>query len=433
MRFIFSILGCLITVSALAAPRSPEELARRTQVVLDAFHVPEIHSADPLLDKLDSTTSLHTVHSRLPYLDPKSAHEKLVQESPGLLRFFEYPGAWSLPDFEIRLNTEHASHPPLRGRLAPHPGGSLQGVRILIDPGHAGSNEWSRVTGKWVRRRRGPRLNEGLLTLATSWALRHQLTARGAEVQVTRRDLGPALQTPEEDLNYPLAARMTLRDEVLQPWFRHILYAARDDQDLIRRFRRSREVRSLFARNKHKPYVMSRFDLWERSNQIHEFNPDLVLVLHYDAAVRSGNMHGLQNQINAVKAYIPGGFQPDEIHTREDRLFFAWHLTHATLWDQSRALARNIIHTLSNATGLSPQVRHGSRGTLVEPGVFARNLFLTRSTLSSPVVYLECAHYNHEDEYDRLIERTETVSTPSGPLSISPRELQIAEAIASAL
>jgi hypothetical protein len=145
-------------------------------------------------------------------------------------------------------------------------------------------------------------------------------------------------------------------------------------------------------------------DLEARSRIIDAVNPDIVLDIHFDA----NQANQLQNVDSSVEAFVPGAVRQDETGSRVTRSYHLKHLLEVRRWNESVNLAASMTGELSRSTGQPlldrPEFLTSIR---VKDGVYARNLYISRRNLRALTVYLECLHYDHVSEFNRLATNTE--------------------------
>lgn len=396
--------------SALAQPPlAPGEAFRRTQAVLKHFQVPEEEPSTPLLQDLARTQSAYGMSKLLPFLDPKGHWSRFsqVDASTDVLRGFQDRDSKWYVDFDVALLTkgdELNSRSDLVERLQKvalnPPSLPLQGLKVALDPGHMGGEEWDKLTGKYVRDRAGHRLSEGLMALQTALLLEKEFTALGAEVMLTRRGLEPVTPIPYSRLNLREFGRVELRQSALSDWFRSLLLSGAPGPELYRAFENSRDVRRLFSEDARSRYFILRADLDARSNMIQMFNPDVTLIIHYDSMDPANDPNGLNpNGYVRTKAYVAGAFEDEEFASREDRRYFARHLLNPHAFEASVRLSRNVVHSIRSRMKIELDPAGGAMAKQVEGGVFSRNLALTRKLNGHALSYLECLHYNAPKEF----------------------------------
>jgi N-acetylmuramoyl-L-alanine amidase len=318
----------------------------------------------------------------------------------------------------------------LRAAQAGSPDRPLAGIRIAIDPGHMGGEPWDERTGKFVRdAKTGRRLSEGILNLQTALLLEARLQALGAQVFLTRRTLIPVTSLDYESFALGEFARKELRQSSLQDWFQRTLAVAPPGERLRRAFDAHPEVRKLFSEFSRSKYFISRADLEARADAIDAFDPDIALFIHYDTTSPSNDPTGTSpRNHNDTKAYVPGAFDPTEFASREDRAYFARHALQGSYWWQSVRLSEKIVRSLSSGLGI-PLARFG--GEIVKPvvpGVFSRNLALTRRVPGRVSSFLECMFYNTQ-EFPKLYAARHPLLIDGRNYPYSDRLLEVVQGI----
>jgi hypothetical protein len=141
-----------------------------------------------------------------------------------------------------------------------------------------------------------------------------------------------------------------------------------------------------------------REDLLARAEMISAFRPDLTVVIHFDA----DTLAPTPKMPNITRAYVPGSFGKTEFATGEARARFLAHLGQGQQWRQSVKLSQLIVDQISSDLNVRKPTSDVRGATKVLPGVFARNLALTRQIDESPIAYLECLCYGNDAEFARL-------------------------------
>jgi N-acetylmuramoyl-L-alanine amidase len=289
----------------------------------------------------------------------------------------------------------------------------LNGLKILIDPGHMGGDLWDQRTGKFVSVD-GRKVSEGDLTLWTALVTAKKLVALGASVVLTRDRVGTVSSS-------------TLENYDASPFVRSYFYNSMDDwmapylekpiDELKRIIRTAPESVKAFSQNQRAHFYIFGEDLEARARLMDQFQPDITLVVHYDASKNDQ----LQNSVQSLEAFIPGAFRANETGSRKSRALALKHLLEVRRWNQTVELADQVTGAMSKSLSIprlnKPEAFNGIR---VRDGVYTRNLFLTRRLKSGLMVYLECLHYDHVNEHARLAVKdrslkynSETITYPS--------------------
>jgi N-acetylmuramoyl-L-alanine amidase len=308
----------------------------------------------------------------------------------------------------------------------------LTGWRIALDPGHiAGDMKTAEIEGKYIRMHPSQATNfdriafwEANLTLATGHLIRQQLDSLGATVMMTRYTTGVdvnGLSYPEwKQQHWPQAAydsavSWKLTQRQLAFWLQKA-----DDKAIMRSFYTAEDLRN-------------------RANRINAFRPHLTLIIHY-------NVHGPNweqfdragfippGDTNYSMAFIPGSFLNRELETVEDRAILLRLLLTMDM-TYSQELAEAFITASEQLTEVPPVpvnhqlgYLHNSSRYTGSPGVYARNLSLTR-LIRGPLVYGESLNQDYLGEALRLNQRDRMVEG----VPVSSRVQTVADAYVAAV
>ncbi|MDP5171490.1 MAG: hypothetical protein NWR72_14690 [Bacteroidia bacterium] len=326
---------------------------------------------------------------------------------------------------------------PSPGKIAdqPRPGAGfvdldfpLRGWRIAIDPGHmAGAPAFAKeVEGKYVQMKACPEtygqplsFYESELTLATARILRDSLQRLGATVLLTRPRMGEGAHGLSFEqwkaTAFPDSLRQAVKSGRMNP-SQAIWWTDRASDAMI--------FQSYYNRS----------DLRARVEMIRHFQPDLTLVIHYNVDLMNPEQKqddgtfkpGLQNY---SMAFVPGAFLPGELSRVEDRVMLL-RLLISDDYRRSVQLCDAFIRYTELETGVPPVAANSALPYLAKfsryagrPGVFARNLSLTRQ-ISGPICYGESLCQDARWEALRLNQRDLQV----GDLRVSSRVAEVAAA-----
>ena len=324
----------------------------------------------------------------------------------------------------------------------------LAGLRIALDPGHLGGTmDFAQNTEKkYVRieqnRAKGVReevsFNEGNLTLATGLELGRLLREAGAEVLLTRESEGHCA------LGYGFETWLDMEVAALEygPGSRGPHgFAALKQQDpkayklrcAAANFIRAEQitgtdsiwwVENASERNIYRiPFL--KIDFRERANKINAFHPDLTLIIHYNIyekndADRQGFLQAVPQ--NYCMAFIPGSFMQGELDEPAERLAFLTKLLSNDL-ERSETLCEAVLKQHVQQLEIpikayDPHLRYLGKASLPtsKPGVFARNLSLTRM-INGPLCFGESLYQDNIDECQHLNRKD---FTPKGMKSPVP-------------
>jgi N-acetylmuramoyl-L-alanine amidase len=428
----------------------PEEIFKRTQAVLKYFKAPPEPDAQSFLDEITDISTPDTVSRILPYLDPGgyfASYSKIssTKNGPAVFRAFQDRESKKTPDFSVTMNAGKNSAAmttpspksfaarirSAQNDLKVNPANPpLIGLRIALDPGHMGGYPWDVKTGKFVEAPDGRILSEGLLVLQAALLLEEKLRKLGAEVFLTRRSLGPVTRLSPQNLDVAEYGRVKLRDSTLLSWFQSLVHLAPAGPSLFRSFENNSNFQNLFAETTRDAHFISGADLEARSLLINSFRPDITLVIHLDTNDPPANPTGIATRpYNFTKAYVAGSFGKTEFSSRSQRMHFARHLFDAYSWDASVQLSRHVVGSLSSTLGISRESRSPGSVVMVEPGVFARNLHLTRKIYGMAMTYLECLFYNDPEEFERLAQNHYSLKIDGISYPYSSRLLEVADAL----
>ncbi len=426
------ILVTLFTLSwlgsgpALAAPTTNPRMYELLDAILESAGLPA--EQDPALDpgfELDERGwSAAQWEQHLRHFSGGALVEPWTTRTETGIDFFRDPGQKKMRDFSVRWS------PPLpkpAGRH-PEPGKALAGLTIALDPGHMGGDRWDAFTGKYIRNHpdasyRGyKKLSEGELALHTAFALRSKLQALGARVLLTRETLEPVTSKKPEELDLEQLGWMAIRQHAWSDWAQKALdpfaeklpasgpLPAQLVSEAKQALRQNTDAQGFFSEQARVRYYGNGEDVTARVALLESWKPDLTISLHYDVKVSKepeADPQGLQDASkkdsrNATKVYVPGGFLADELSQREDRAYFALHAARSGKWDESLRIATQVARALSEGLGIPFEEDDFGNSIRVAPGVFARNLALTRKLRTGQLIYIEALYYNYPSEFERL-------------------------------
>ena len=148
-------------------------------------------------------------------------------------------------------------------------------------------------------------------------------------------------------------------------------------------------------------YVSS--ELRERAKLINEdFQPDLVLCLHYDAAPWLNPYRPAFRDKNTFHLLINGCYSPGEIREDDTRFDLVLRLLQRTYYYEL-SLADSLARTMKSENRLPPLRYDGTNGKHVNdnPYISARNLLANRKYLC-PVIFFEPYCMNHKQVHARI-------------------------------
>lgn len=248
---------------------------------------------------------------------------------------------------------------------------TLSHAKIAIDPGHFGG-KFAPLEERYVEMEHNGhllRFDEGTLSFLTALHLKALLEGEGASVFLSRKGIGEGAY-PEDFFDW-------LKKHP-QLWEKGV------------------PLSTIFLRH------YNRLDLRERARIINLYEPDLTILIHYNAIdselpYSNQTKPTLQN-FNLV--FIPGSFSQGELASPEDRCHFLRLICTQDL-EHSFTLAKTLVKSFTTYLNVSPLKPHPypeyeSPLSLAE-GVFSRNLCLTR-LIKGPLCYGETLIQNNLQE-----------------------------------
>ncbi|MCS7004631.1 MAG: N-acetylmuramoyl-L-alanine amidase [Cytophagales bacterium] len=299
----------------------------------------------------------------------------------------------------------------------------LNGIRIAIDPGHlGGTQETAKIEGKFVsviHENTLFELIEGNLTLATALILKDSLTKLGAEVLLTRSNYGHSV------------FGKTFEQWLAQDLMRHLNASLKKGTISIKKY-------SSLLMEKDKNVIFHHFfrdlEMIERAKKINQFRPDITLIIHFNIDEINWNQyhkkipHYPLSSHNYNMAFVGGSFLPEELSSEESRIAFLRFLITDDL-DNSILLSNCFIQAceqyLKNETFKDQQplayIQKYSLPTSA-PGVFARNLLMTR-LVRGTVCYGETLYQDNWQELHLLSQKPIVMNK----LAINQRLVEVAQ------
>jgi N-acetylmuramoyl-L-alanine amidase len=401
---LFSLPEIPVMLSPRAKQLTPGEIYSKTQAVLAHFGVPEENSNSDLAQIYDHQQTKAEFERIQNILDTSKQLPRFIDIDETGVRAFDDRDALQVEDVFVAFSPdgvpsyESVALNRLRKAKNNPIGLPLQGIKIAIDPGHMSTKEWDKITGKFVKDTKGHTISEGMINLQTSLLLQQEFENLGATVMLTRDHHLPVTTLPYANLDINEFGKRALRAKSLNNWFLNLLASAPIGSTLYSNFQNSVDFKKLFAKEAKANYFVVNADLEARVETMEAFAPDITLVIHYDAFTNKVNT----SKYSKVKTYIHGSLDPEEWSTRDDRRYVLHHLLDSASWDASRLLAEEVVKGLK--TGLKLEFDKGGGGSskMVSPGVFARNLFITRKMYGHAHTYVECLHYNDPSEFKAM-------------------------------
>lgn len=303
---------------------------------------------------------------------------------------------------ERKIEYELTLAPKAKKQKKVSPRKSLIGAKVAIDPGHFGG-DYAHLEERYIdippslEREDTIQFDEGTLSFLTAAYLKILLEKEGAIVMLTRDQVGKG------------AYREGFFD-----WLKKHPYLWSGEVALNKLFRRH----------------YNRLDLRARCEKINAFGPDLSVMIHYNSHAGrdevSSNHDVVSNNFNLV--FVGGAFCSNELIDPESRYEF-FRLLVSDDFSRSVKLSRSILDKF--VSKLKVPVVSAADGSRylesvcheVEPGVYARNLALTR-LVHGPICYGESLVQNNIDECLNLARKDFVING----LHCSSRIKEVAEA-----
>lgn len=278
---------------------------------------------------------------------------------------------------------------------------TLKGARIAIDPGHFGGI-FSKLEQRFVffpaqKGKRAISFDEGTLTYLTALKLKSLLEIKGATVFLTKDGIGKGcLEKNFFEWLQEQAGLWSGKESLSEIW------------------------RKKF----------NKIDLEARAEAINAFKPDLTIIIHYNASSYIPNKRAAEQTSNANYnlAFVPGAFAKGDLDSIESRYEFL-RLIVTQDCEESIKLSQHITSQFTKQ--LKVPLIFDTEKDPYEPnlclkqenGIYARNLFLTRS-VHGPLCYGETLIQNNPEEAIRL----STLDSQVEGIPCSKRVLEVARA-----
>ncbi len=274
-------------------------------------------------------------------------------------------------EYSLALASDEVSKPQIKK--------DLKGVKIALDPGHIGG-KWKAYEKRFIAlidpdTQKKLSFNEPQMAYQVAEILKGLLEEKGAEVLITKKGEDAAVY--EWDFKQWLA--------MAHPQAEEDSYAA-------------------FFRTEYNV-----LDMQARADKINAFRPDLCLIIHFNADIPTSSELGKQGfaEDNYSLVFVPGAFMIGELNTSAKRVEFA-RLALTCDLEESISFSEICLKNLVEDLGVPALVDSPLAPTYItkasiqiEPGVYARNLFMARM-VHSPLCYGEALIQNHLEEARKL-------------------------------
>ena len=264
----------------------------------------------------------------------------------------------------------------------------LDGIRIVIDPGHIGGALWSRIEERFFRPKESSfPICEGDLTLIVARLLAERLRACGAEVVSVRRSAEPV--TDLLPCNFRDYAIGRLREEGL-----HVPrqgYNGPTDPNKTKTIAWQSELA-----------VYRYAEIRARAKLINEvLRPDMVICLHFNAEDWGNPEHGIFSERNHIHVLVNGAYSASELKCDDVRFELLYRLL-SGFQEVEVPAAQSVAKRLKVATRLPPFMYPSPSNQISgSPYVFRRDLLANR-IYRCPVIYCEPYVMNNRHVYERL-------------------------------
>lgn len=232
----------------------------------------------------------------------------------------------------------------------------LEGLRIVLDPGHIGG-VWGPMEERSFAIADGPLFQEGDLTLAIAQRIAARLREMGVEVFLTRDSAEPVTPLRAEDFWEEARVRSGSEEEV--PALAQRL------------FYRTAEIR-------------------ERARRIEDWGgADLALAIHLNASGFADPEHPALHDTNDAHVLINGCYMESELASPEQRLELLLRLLKGYHLEEER-LGRAMVDSIVERTSLPAYQYENGNASALDEGryLWARNLLANR-VFDCPVIFLE--------------------------------------------
>lgn len=287
-------------------------------------------------------------------------------------------------------------------------------IRIAIDPGHVASNRReAAIEERYINSKHGF-FYESELNMATALALKQMLETRGFEVMLTRNPKETAcgmsyLKWYKKKFKQDILADLR-RGRISVDRYQTLLKAS--PKDVFHKYFKDKEFIS-------------------REEKINAFAPDIALIIHYNASefVNSASNYSPEVAYNYSVYFVPGGFTNAELKQQTHLEDFI-RLASTDNIQKSIQLSSFIATEFEAKLGAPllkpddiPELWYLDKYSVYAgtPGIYSRNLFMTR-TIISPVCYGECLLQNNAEEIRMLSKREYLI----GPYKVSWRVKDVA-------
>jgi len=274
----------------------------------------------------------------------------------------------------------------------------LAGKKVAIDPGHiAGNLEMAKIEGRFIETEiNGKQINffEAGLSLSVAKLIKKELEKHGAGVLITR----PYGNRGADGILFEDWKNTTL-PKILNDELKQKKITAKEKKKLLN-----------FTAKAHNLYYVKP-DLEKRAELINNFQPDLTIIIHFNADPVSKKDNSAHTKKNYNMVFVAGAFTNDELAQAEQRFDFLRLLLCGQI-QESVKFSQYVINAFEKKMNVPTiaQKNHlaylKQNSIFLSKGVYARNLGLCR-LVNSPLCYGETLCQNNPQEALRLAENTD--------------------------
>lgn len=278
----------------------------------------------------------------------------------------------------------------------------FSGLKVAIDPGHFAGNwkqalqeeKYVKIYGKDIKQKKDVQFYESELNYTVAEILKRMLENEGAIVYFSRSVGESAVGMPfdewyEKRMETDLKRSVAIGD----------IEAGRANY-LLKKASRPEVFHSYYK------YL----DFVGRSRKINTFNPDITIIIHFNSEERNErNKDGYLKPVktNYSMVFVPGSFVRGELRKLDTRIDFLRLLLSNDL-ERSIDLSEYLIETHDEILDVPPVKEEENLSWQKKyavysgsPGIYHRNLYLTRS-VKGVVVYGESLLQDNIDEIKAL-------------------------------
>lgn len=330
--------------------------------------------------------------------------------------------------FSADLQRMVAAADTLRDTLVPTAEKPLLGYRFVIDPGHFASDSLSsRLEDKFIdfyvpngNDSQRVKFFESQMTYNAAFVLSNKLRAAGAEVLLTR--------TAYEYTAFSKTFERWKKDDYPRTLDSLLKIYPKDPNLIALKNGKLKDNKSIYK------FVFRDVELRKRSEIINAFNPDLTIIIHFNVDEENKDWKKPTDK-NFCMTFVGGAFQVGELSDPEKRFDFLRLLLTGELEESMYAsglAASHFTSELEVPLAKQTDASYLQKNCIAanEPGVFCRNLSLTRM-VEGPVIYGETLYQDNKDECLKLWADSKRLSSGRGGNGV--RTTEVGEAYYNAI